>query len=127
MAWGTPRGLTIDAPASASTTSSPTRAPTVPASTTVNSSSREWLWGLTRVLGRIVEPDEPLGGEDGMDRERRPENLLGVVLDAYWTSLANDPLASLLLTGLLALAGVLVVLLGHIVVDLAGQLLELLG
>ena len=49
-----------------------------------------------------------------MDQERRPENLLGVVLDAYWTSLANDPLASLLLTGLLALAGVLVVLLGGI-------------
>ena len=59
-----------------------------------------------------------------MDQDRRPENLLGVVLDAYWTSLANDPLASLLLTGLLALAGVLVVLLGHIVVDLAGQLVR---
>jgi hypothetical protein len=61
-----------------------------------------------------------------MDQERRPENLFGVVLDAYWTSLANDPLASLLLTSLLALAGVLVVLLGHIVVDLAGQLLRAL-
>jgi hypothetical protein len=62
-----------------------------------------------------------------MDQERRPENLLGVVLDAYWTSLANDPLAALLLTGLLALAGVLVVLLGHIVVDLAGQLVRTLS
>lgn len=61
-----------------------------------------------------------------MDQERRPENLLGVVLDAYWTSLATDPLAALLLTGLLALAGVLAVLLGHIVVDLVGQLLDLL-
>jgi hypothetical protein len=50
-----------------------------------------------------------------------------VVLDAYWTSLANDPLASLLLTGLLALAGVLVVLLGHIAVDLAGQLVRALS
>ena len=30
-----------------------------------------------------------------MDQERRPENLLGVVLDAYWTSLASDPLSTL--------------------------------
>jgi hypothetical protein len=57
-----------------------------------------------------------------MDTDRRPESLLGVVLDAYWTSLAHDPLPALLLTGLLSLAGVLVVLLGQIVVDLAGQL-----
>jgi hypothetical protein len=62
-----------------------------------------------------------------MDQERRPENLLGVMLDAYWTSLANDPLASLLLTGLLALAGVLVVLLGHIVGDLVAQLVRALA
>jgi hypothetical protein len=61
-----------------------------------------------------------------MDQDRRPENLLGVLLDAYWTSLASDPLPALLLTGLLSLAGVLVVLLGHIVVDLVGQLLDLL-
>ena len=54
--------------------------------------------------------------------DRRPESLLGVVLDAYWTSLAHDPLPSLLLTALLSLAGVLLVLLGHIVVDLVGQL-----
>jgi hypothetical protein len=54
MACGIPRGFTIDAPAAASTTRSPTRAPTAPPSTTVNSSSREWLWGLTRVLGGIV-------------------------------------------------------------------------
>ena len=46
-----------------------------------------------------------------MDQERRPENLLGVLLDAYWTSLAHDPLPALLLTGLLSLGGVLVVLL----------------
>ena len=44
-----------------------------------------------------------------MDPERRPENLLGVLLDAYWTSLAHDPLPALLLTGLLSLGGVLVV------------------
>jgi hypothetical protein len=54
--------------------------------------------------------------------DRRPESLLGVVLDAYWTSLAHDPLPSLLLTALLSLAGVLLVLLGQILVDLAGQL-----
>ena len=59
-----------------------------------------------------------------MDHDRRPENLLGVVLDAYWTSLASDPLPALLLTGLLSLAGVLAVLLGHIVADLIGQLLR---
>ena len=59
-----------------------------------------------------------------MDQERRPESLFGVVLDAYWTSLAHDPLSTLLLTGLLSLGGVLVVLLGHIVGDLAVQLVQ---
>jgi hypothetical protein len=73
------------------------------------------------------EPDEPREKAHGMDQDRRPENLLGVLLDAYWTSLASDPLAALLLTGLLALAGVLVVLLGHIVGDLAGQLVRALS
>jgi hypothetical protein len=62
-----------------------------------------------------------------MDHDRRPEHLLGVLLDAYWTSLASDPLPALLLTGLLSLGGVLVVLLGHIVGDLVGQLLALFG
>jgi hypothetical protein len=62
-----------------------------------------------------------------MDQERRPENLLGVVLDAYWTSLANDPLSALLLTALLSLGGVLAVLLGHIVADLVGQLVQALS
>ena len=57
-----------------------------------------------------------------MDQERRPENLLGVVLDAYWTSLASDPLSTLLLTALVSLGGVLVVLLGQIVGDLVAQL-----
>ena len=61
-----------------------------------------------------------------MDPDRRPENLLGVLLDAYWTSLAHDPLPALLLTGLLSLAGVLVVLLAHILGDLAAQLVRLL-
>ena len=62
-----------------------------------------------------------------MDQERRPENLLGVLLDAYWTSLASDPFSTLLLTALLSLAGVLVVFLGHIVADLVGQLVRVLS
>jgi hypothetical protein len=62
-----------------------------------------------------------------MDQERRPENLLGVVLDAYWTSLASDPLSTLLLTALVSLGGVLVVLLGQIVGDLAAQLVRVLS
>src|SRR4029450_1912445 len=72
-------------------------------------------------------PDEPREGAHGMDPERRPENLLGVLLAAYWTSLAHAPLPALLLTGLLSLAGVLVVLLGHIVGDLVGQLVRFLA
>jgi hypothetical protein len=62
-----------------------------------------------------------------MDEDRRPQNLLGVVLDAYWTSLAHDPLSTLLLTCLLSLGGVLVVLLAHILGNLAGQLVRLLS
>jgi hypothetical protein len=62
-----------------------------------------------------------------MDHERRPENLLGVVLDAYWTSLASDPLSTLLLTALVSLGGVLVVLLGQIVGDLVAQLVRVLS
>jgi hypothetical protein len=62
-----------------------------------------------------------------MDQERRRENLFGVLLDAYWTSLAHDPLPALLLTGLLSLGGVLAVLLGHIVGDLVAQLVQALS
>jgi hypothetical protein len=62
-----------------------------------------------------------------LDQEPRPENLLGVLLDAYWTSLAHDPLPALLLTGLLSLGGVLVVLLGHIVGDLVAKLVQVLS
>ena len=62
-----------------------------------------------------------------MDQERRPQNLLGVVLDAYWTSLASDPLSTLLLTALVSLGGVLVVLLGQIVGDLVAQLARVLS
>ena len=62
-----------------------------------------------------------------MDQERRPENLLGLLVDAYWTSLAHDPVSTLLLTALLSLGGVLVVLLGHIVAEQVGQLVRLLS
>ena len=62
-----------------------------------------------------------------MDDERRPENLLGVVLDAYWTSLASVPLSTLLLTALVSLGGMLVVLLGQIVGDLVAQLVRVLS
>jgi hypothetical protein len=73
------------------------------------------------------EPDNPRDGDRDVDAERRPENLLGVVLDAYWTSLAHDPLPALLLTGLLSIGGVLAVLLGTIVVDLVGRLVYALS
>ena len=62
-----------------------------------------------------------------MDQERRPENLLGVVLDAYWTSLASDPLSTLLLTALVSLGGVLVVLLAQIAGDLVAELVRVLS
>ena len=62
-----------------------------------------------------------------MDQDRRPENLVGVLLDAYWTSLAHDPLPALLLTALLSLAGVLAVLLGHVVLGLVSQLVQALS
>jgi hypothetical protein len=68
-----------------------------------------------------------LAREVRLDQDRRPESLFGVVLDAYWTSLARDPLPVLLLTALLSLGGVLAVLLGHIVGDLVGQLLRVLS
>ncbi len=62
-----------------------------------------------------------------MDQDRHPEHLLGMVVDAYWTSLASDPLPALLLTGLVSLGGILVVLLGQIAVDLVGQLVQVLS
>jgi hypothetical protein len=61
-----------------------------------------------------------------VDGDRQPDSLVGVVLDAYWTSLAREPLPALLLTALLSLVGVLVVLLGHILVELVGQLVRAL-
>jgi hypothetical protein len=53
---------------------------------------------------------------------RGPQSLVAVVLEAYWTSLADDPLAALLFTALASLAGVLLVLLGQVVVQLLGEL-----
>ena len=46
-----------------------------------------------------------------------------MLLDAYWTSLADDPLSALLFTALMSLAGVLLFLLGHIAVYLFSQLM----
>jgi hypothetical protein len=73
-----------------------------------------------------AEPDKPRDGDWIVDGDRRPDSLVGVVLDAYWTSLAHDPVPALLLTALLSLAGVLAVLLGHILVELVGQLVRAL-
>jgi hypothetical protein len=55
-----------------------------------------------------------------------PRSLLAVLLDAYWRSLADDPLATLLLMALLSLAGVLLVLLWHVAVYLFAQLAAVL-
>jgi hypothetical protein len=52
-------------------------------------------------------------------RTREPSRALA---HAYWTSLAEDPLATLLFMALMSLAGVLVVLLWYIAVYLFGQL-----
>jgi hypothetical protein len=59
-------------------------------------------------------------------RPRGPSNLLAVLLDAYWRSLADDPLATLLLMALVSLAGVLLFLLWHVAAYLVGQLTALL-
>jgi hypothetical protein len=83
---------------------------------------------VTAAVGTAAypEPDEPREEAPAVDQDR-PEHLLGVLLDAYWTSLASDPLPALLLTGLLSLAGILVVLLGHIVVDQAAEVARVLS
>jgi hypothetical protein len=60
------------------------------------------------------------------DRPRGPRNLLAVLFDAYWRSLADDPLATLLLMALLSLAGVLLVLLWYVAVYLFAQLAAVL-
>jgi hypothetical protein len=56
------------------------------------------------------------------DRDRGPEDLVGILLHAYWKSLADDPLSALLFTALASLGGVLLVLLGSIAVYLVSQL-----
>jgi hypothetical protein len=73
-------------------------------------------WPLARRRRRRREGDRPRG----------PRNLLAVLFDAYWRSLADDPLATLLLMALLSLAGVLLVLLWHVAVYLFAQLAAVL-
>jgi hypothetical protein len=69
---------------------------------------------------------EPAALPAGAGRARGPSNLLAVLFDAYWRSLADDPLATLLLMALVSLAGVLLFLLWHVAVYLLGQLAALL-
>jgi hypothetical protein len=77
-------------------------------------------WPLTR-RRRRRDPRVSPG-----DRPRGPRNLLAVLFDAYWRSLADDPLATLLLMALLSLAGVLLVLLWYVAVYLFAQLAAVL-
>lgn len=77
-------------------------------------------WPLAR-RRRRRDPRVPPG-----DRPRGPRNLLAVLFDAYWRSLADDPLATLLLMALLSLAGVLLVLLWYVAVYLFAQLAAVL-
>jgi CHASE1-domain containing sensor protein len=84
--------------------------------------------GAIAGLSLGVRRDPGAGGTLSLeaDREAGPRNLLGVLLDAYWTSLADDPLSALLFTALMSLGGVLLVLLVHIAVYLFGQLVAVL-
>jgi GGDEF domain-containing protein len=84
--------------------------------------------GAIAGLSLGVRRDPGAGGTLSLeaDREAGPRNLLGVLLDAYWTSLADDPLSALLFTALMSLGGVLLVLLVHIAVYLFGQLAAVL-
>jgi hypothetical protein len=50
-----------------------------------------------------------------MPLPQRPNNLVGILLDTYWTALAKDPLSALLFTMLASTALVL----AAIVVDIA--------
>jgi hypothetical protein len=59
-------------------------------------------------------------------RDPGPENLPGMVLHAFWRSLADDPVVTLLFMALVSLGGVLLVLLGLVVVGLLGALLAML-
>jgi len=77
-------------------------------------------WPLAR-RRRRRDPRVSPGG-----RPLGPRNLLAVLFDAYWRSLADDPLATLLLMALLSLAGVLLVLLWYVAVYLFAQLAAVL-
>jgi hypothetical protein len=73
---------------------------------------------ILRELAGTLEAGGTLSLAAGSDRG--PRNLLGVLLDAYWTSLLDDPLSALLFTALLSLGGVLLFLLWHIGLYLIG-------
>jgi hypothetical protein len=53
---------------------------------------------------------------------RRPNNLVGILLETYWTALADDPLSALLFTALASTAIVLLALVVDVVVFLIVQL-----
>jgi hypothetical protein len=59
-------------------------------------------------------------------RDPGPENLPGILLQAFWRSLADDPVATLLLMASASLGGVVLVLLGLVVGGLLGVLVALL-
>ena len=72
---------------------------------------------------------DPGAGHLGDDRRAvgpPPRNLVAILLDAYWTSLEDDPLPALLFTALVSVAGVLLLLFGDIVIFLLGRLVVIL-
>jgi hypothetical protein len=71
-----------------------------------------------RLLARRRRPRPPRPGG--------PRNLVAVLLDAYWRSLADDPLATVLLMALVSTAGVLLFLLWQVAAYLFGQLAAVL-
>jgi hypothetical protein len=57
-----------------------------------------------------------------MPLPRRPNNLVGILLETYWSALADDPLSALLFTALASTAIVLLALVVDVVVFLIVQL-----
>jgi hypothetical protein len=53
----------------------------------------------------------------------RPQNLVGILLNTYWTALADDPLSALLFTALASTAIVLLALVVDVAAFLVAQLL----
>lgn len=58
-----------------------------------------------------------------MPLPRRPNNLVGILLDTYWTALADDPLSALLFVVLASTAIVLLALVVDVAAFLVAQLL----